>query len=243
MAHPYDLEFKQITGKFSDLVLDPITGEYKTRPTEGFVYITPAIKDFYVTSVGRRINLDELLPNRVKMNSLGEFTVLLPVVDQPGITPVNWTYEIKTSWTDSVANIAVTQAMPEVININEYFDDPVLDGQIVTVGPRGENGRGIETITASGTIATVHYTDGTTSQFNIPWGSGGGGFVNYTHVQNDPQQDWTITHNLNRSIAACYVTTGTGVGEEQIYAQYTIKDPNTIVVHHGAACSGKAILQ
>lgn len=248
MSYPYNLQTKIVTGRFDDLYED-VHGQVQTRPREGYVYVTPYYDKIKVLDVNVVVDLYELQRQRVKMVD-GLFTVELLVTDQPNISPGpsatgGWTYKFEFSWEDNYEiNLPITTDLPSVIDINDWFSSPEHPGVLITKGDPGEDGldgRGIVSITANGNIATVHYTDGSTSTFGLPGGSGGGVY-NYEHVQSNPVADWTIHHNMNRNITSTYVLVGTGIGAEQVQVPYSIIDLNTIVIHHGSACSGKAIL-
>jgi len=273
MSYPDGVETKILTGKYAELFYNRQTNQVENTPTEGWVYLFPAALEIKIDDV--IYSLEELNPMRVRLESDGSFQAEVIITDQDGILPNNgWTYKVVTSWGEQSANVPILTDMPDPIDMSDFFETVEVPGMIVT---KGDPGVSITNITAVNTTATVHYSDGSTTTFELPVGSGittweefvtitsgtpdttkylrgdgfwavppggGGGGVNqYEHVQNSPEADWTIVHGLGRKIASAYVTVGTGVGAEQVYALYTIIDNNTIVVHHSSPCSGTAIVQ
>lgn len=240
MSYPYNLNTRFITGRFDDAYEDS-QGQVKVRPREGYVYVTPFHDKIKILDESVVVDLYELQRQRVPMVD-GRFTVELPLTDQANMSPSGgWTYRFEFSWDDAVINLPITSDLPDVIDINNYFHMPEHPGVIIEQGLPGADGRGITSITAEGHLATVHYTDGTTSHFGLPEGVGGG-VSSWEYEQKTPAKEWVINHNLNRNITACYVLSGTGVGAEQILVPHTITDRNTIVIHHGSSRTGKAIL-
>ena len=255
MSYPYNLETKTITGRFADLYQDRGEGEVKTRPREGYVYITPYYDKIKVLDIDTVVDLYELQRQRVKMKN-GEFTAEVLVTNQSNISPGadanghGWTYKFEMSWMDGYeANIPIDADSSEVLDINDYFESPERPGLIVTKGDAGEDGqdgadgRGITVITANGPVATIQYTDGTSSTIPLP--AGGSGGYQYVHNQIAAEKDWVIEHGLNKYITGCFVMYGTNLndtGADQVLANWSHVDENTIIVHHGAACSGRAVI-
>lgn len=259
MSYPFNLETKTITGKFADLYKDKNTGEVKRRPKEGFVYITPYYSEVKVLDADTMIDLYDLERQKVKMVD-GQFSAEILVTNQPNISPSGdadgqgWTYKFEMSWMqDYVANIPIDSDLPDVIDINDWFVFPERPGLIVTKGDPGEDGqdgadgedgRGIVKITANGAIATIEYTDETTSTIPLP-GAGGSGSYQYIHNQSSAEKDWVVEHGLGKYITSCFVIYGTELNNpntDQVFANWSNIDLNTIIIHHGAACSGQAVL-
>lgn len=252
MSYPYNLQTKTITGNFAYTFFDKTTGEYRAIPREGFVYVTPVHSEIKVLNPSVMVDLYELQRQKVQMNN-GTFSVEVLVTDQPGISPAGgWSYKFEMSWMDGYeANIPITSDLSEVIDINDYFDIPETPGIIVTKGDPGEDGqdgedgRSIVSVTSNGPIATIEYSDGTTSTFRLPDSEGGGSYQ-WIHEQSASQSDWVVEHNLNKYITGCYVIYGTAnLGDpnvDQVLANWSNLDLNTIVIHHGNPCSGKAVL-
>ena len=242
MSYPFNLVTRQVTGKYADFYESP-TGDIDVRPKEGFVYITPYYKEIKILESGVVVDLYELENQKIKVGPDGRFHAELLVTNQAGISPSGdesgngWTYKFTSSWNDYEANIPIDAGTTE-LDINDWFAFPERPGIIVTKGDKGDDGRGIVNVTANGVTATVHYTDNTTSQFTLPGGSEGS--YQYIHEQNTAEADWVINHNLGRYITSCFVTYGSS--DEQVFATWTNTSLNTIVVHHGAACSGKAVI-
>lgn len=170
--YPDGIESRTITGKYADMYFDQALGEYKTRPKKGFVYIYPAVTEIKLLATNEIIDLDAISPQRVPIDVNGEFTFDAIVTNQSAIIPNNsWTYKLVPSWGEKEANLPIS-AGTGMIDVNEYIDAEVVPGYIIT---KGDPGVGVETITSAGNLATVHYTDGSTSTFELPIGDGTGG--------------------------------------------------------------------
>lgn len=171
MSYPLGIESKIITGQYADLYYDRTDGQYKSRPTTGFVYVYPAVTEIRVGDTV--VDLNEVNPQRIAIDEFGQFEFEAIVTDQDGIVPNNgWTYRFVPSWNEKTVNIPILETSPSTIDITDYFDAEFIPGVIIT---KGDPGRGIDHITSAGNIATVHFDDGTTDTFELPIGDGSGG--------------------------------------------------------------------
>lgn len=62
------------------------------------------------------------------------------------------------------------------------------------------------------------------------------GGASYTHIQDDPQEVWTIVHNLQRHPPVVVVNSA----GDQVYGSVHYVDNNTVQVTFSGAFSGKA---
>lgn len=244
MTTPLGLQYKKVVGRFRDIYTDPATGEQRDRPTEGQVYITPSIKNIkrqISDTEDVLVNLDAHTPSRIQMAN-GTFEADLIVCDQPGISPQRWSYNIKTSWTDLEANIMITSDSPDTIEVDDFFYIAPTDGVIVT---QGDPGRGVEDITAVGTTATVNYSDGTTSSFELPLGNAENIKLYYEHIQDSPSDEWIVQHNLHRPVNFVRVKRGEPGSSEHndLYlCPWEEIDNDTLKIFLASAASGRAVI-
>src|SRR5574338_225586 len=171
MPYPLGIDTKTVVGHYAEIYYDKILGQYLQRPKNAFVYVYPAVTEVLIDNT--ILDLSELSPQRIPVDTNGNFSVEVITTDQNGLEPNNgWTYRFKPSWNESDSFISPVSSLTSPIEMSDYFNAKPVEGVITT---RGNDGRGIITITADGTIATVHYTDTTTSTFDLPVGEGGSG--------------------------------------------------------------------
>lgn len=171
--YPSEISSKIITGQYQEIYFDRSDGLYKTRPKRGWIYVYPAVTEIRIDENNLIYDLSEIDPQRVPVDEDGWFEFEAIVTDQPGITPNNgWTYRIVPSWGEQIANVPILTTTETTININQFFGAEEVPGYIIT---KGDTGIGITNVTSAGNLATVHYTDGSTSTFELPIGDGTGG--------------------------------------------------------------------
>lgn len=207
-TYPDNLKTRIVTGHFTDALPDYLGNGVRDR--EGYIEITPFHREIRVDSEDIELDLYNLAPQVVKLVN-GQFSVELLVTDQPGISPGGaWTYNLKPSWKNGRnLNVPILTSDPAVIDITNYNESPEDPGVIIVKGDQGETGRGIVSTTTEGNIVTIHYSDGTTSPFEIPVIDSEGLIkYQYIHVQQSPASIWNIEHNLNRPISSVRINLG-----------------------------------
>lgn len=137
----------------------------------------------YVIVAGIPRTLVKVFPSAQFINGILCDTDGNPYIDivaseDPDISPNGWTITATATVTDigkqrgQLISVTFTTPVDGSIDLSTRLTVPSSNGQAIT---RGLPGVGIETITATGTTATVTYDDGTTSTFELPVGTGGGG--------------------------------------------------------------------
>ena len=270
---PYGLETKTITGRYQDSFYNANGEVIGSRPREGYVYITPSVDRIRIPDPAAdpadpggikviEIELWEHRNNILRVPMIdGVFEVELLVTEQSKMQPSGWTYNIKPSWKEEAAiNIPITADLDDIVDINQYYELPAESGSIVIRGDDGtdgDDGRGIVSmeVEPGGTVALIRYTDGTTSELILPIIGAGGQTVklNHVHEQNNPEQEWFVQHDMNRSISSVRVdfeTEGGNGWNDLILCPWKEIDLNSIVIYvtdstpgpFGTAASGRAIV-
>lgn len=210
MSYPIGINTRVVTGSYTDTYI--MDGVEMTRPTEGYVVISPCIEAIKFN--GALINPEYLESEKFWLTD-GSFETELIVTTDPSIDPISWTYKAEYSWLSTPVYFTVEDSTDPLILSDEFMADPST-GIIIQKGPKGDQGDaapeidGVTSIVQNGSTLIVTYTDGTVQELAFS----SGGLTTYTHVQSNPANTWIVNHNLGKHITSVYVTFGTETSTE-----------------------------
>lgn len=121
MAYPLGISSRNITAEFKELYWNGTT--FAERPREGFIYVTPAVTSLFIDATDTIVDLDEISPKRVELDSNGVFLFEAIITNQAGITPTGWTYNLKASWNNKETNVEVPTGAG-TIDVTDKFVGP-----------------------------------------------------------------------------------------------------------------------
>lgn len=170
---PSGVDRREVIWPNEKLILTSEDGTANSIPQTGRVTITPAVTSLIVTSLEEPLTLTAYSGTTV-LDADGRMHAFLVCTDDEDIEPHNsWTYTFRGDW---VGSPTVTCPVPMVdvdpatgrmppLNLSTVVSRASVSGVLITKGAPGAPGATIESIDPDG---TVHLTDGSAVQWDLP---------------------------------------------------------------------------
>lgn len=200
----------------------PIPSNWTTVPVRGRYLDSlgnPVVgRVTFTASPTRLTNAAELLsivtrPISVTLDGVGRFTINLPATDDPDITPIDFTYQVREEFTGgNTYNIEVPSAF-STSGIDLATIAPVAapnSGVLVVptgpAGPKGDPGEGVPAGGSTGySLVKLSGADYHTGWSLVTGGGGGGGITDHGLLSGLSDDDHTQYHTDTRGDARYYL--------------------------------------